>query len=98
MRAITQVTPLTNQTGSRERERKVRAANILGQLAGLLWRVEDLVEEDREVEGQAEADGVCGVHMGPADVKGLLVGLLRALYGFWKRERNRRSVQRSTYV
>ena len=90
--------PSANQTGKQEKERKVRVADVLGQIAGLLWRVEDLVEEDREVEGQAEADGVCGVHLLPADVKGVLVGLLRALYGFWKRERNGRSVQRGTYV
>lgn len=31
-----------------------------GQPAGAIGRVEDLVVEDREVEGQPEANGVCG--------------------------------------
>jgi len=60
------------------------AADGLGQFAGFLWRVEDLVEEDREVEGQAQADGMCGDHLLLADLKRLVVRFLRALYGFWE--------------
>jgi len=40
-------------------------------------RVEDLVVEDREVEGQAEADGVRRRELGDSDVRGGLVGLER---------------------
>jgi len=32
---------------------------LLGQLASLVWRVEDLVVEDGEVQCEAETDGVC---------------------------------------
>ncbi len=52
----------------------------LGQSAGLLGRVEDFVVEDGEVEGQAQPDGVCWLHVLLADVEGLLVGLLRVLH------------------
>ena len=34
---------------------------LLGQLAGLVWAVEDLVVKDGEVEGEAEPDGVGGL-------------------------------------
>lgn len=55
-------------------------AHLLGQRAGLLGRVEDFVVEDGEVEGQAQPDGVCWLHVLLADVEGLLVGLLRVLH------------------
>uniref|UniRef100_S4RL07 Uncharacterized protein n=1 Tax=Petromyzon marinus TaxID=7757 RepID=S4RL07_PETMA len=48
----------------------------LGQLAGLLRRVLDLIVKDGEVEGQTQADGMCGLHMLLADLVGLLIGLL----------------------
>ena len=48
--------------------------SLLGQLAGLVGAVEDLVVEDREVEGEAEPDGVGGLHLGLADLKGVLRG------------------------
>lgn len=48
-----------------------------GQLAGLVRRVENLIEEDGEVEGQTQTDGVCGLHLILADVKRCLVSLLR---------------------
>lgn len=54
--------------------------HLLGQGAGLVRRVEDLVVEDREVEGQAQPDGVRGLHVLLADVEGILVGLLGALH------------------
>ena len=56
-------------------------ADLFGQWAGLLRRVEDLVVEHGEVEGQAQADGVCGIHLLLADVKRLLVSLLRVVDG-----------------
>ncbi len=52
---------------------------LLGQLARLLWRVEDLVVEDGEVERQSQADGVRGLHLRLGDLKGLLVRLLGVL-------------------
>lgn len=60
--------------------RAATCTHLLGQRAGLLWRVQDLVVEDGEVEGQAEPDGVRGLHVLLADVEGLLVGLLRVLH------------------
>lgn len=54
--------------------------HLLGQRARLLWRVEDFIIEDGEVEGQAQPDGVCWLHVLLADVKGILVGLLRVLH------------------
>ena len=38
--------------------------------------VEDFVVKDGKIEGQAEADGVGGLHLGLGYVKGLLVGVL----------------------
>ena len=52
---------------------------LLGQLASLLGRVQDLVVEHREVEGQTQPDGVGGLHLLLGDLEGLLVGLLRLL-------------------
>lgn len=51
--------------------------NRLGKVAGLLGRVQDLVVEDREVESQTKPDGVCGLHVFLADLKRILVGVLR---------------------
>jgi hypothetical protein len=45
-----------------------RAAHLLGQVAGALWRVEDLIIEHREVERQAQPDGVCGRQVNQGDV------------------------------
>jgi hypothetical protein len=38
--------------------------NLFGQRAGTVRRAEDLVVEDREVEGEGEPDGMCGRHRG----------------------------------
>lgn len=59
---------------------KLLCTHQLSQSAGLLRRVEDFVVEDGEVEGQAQPDGVCWLHVLLADVEGLLVGLLRVLH------------------
>ena len=56
-----------------------KIADLLGQLAGLVGGVEDLVVEDGEVEGEAQPDGVGGLHLTFADLKGVLVGLLRVV-------------------
>lgn len=54
--------------------------HLLGQGAGPVGRVEDLVVEDREVEGQAQPDGVCGLHVLLAEIEGLLVGMLGVIH------------------
>lgn len=54
-------------------------SHLLGELAGLLGRVEDLVKEDGEVKGEAESDGVSGLHVVLADVERPLIRLLRLL-------------------
>ena len=46
--------------------------SLLGQLASLVWRVEDLVVEDGEVEGEAETDGVSGSELGLGNVGSVL--------------------------
>lgn len=50
--------------------------HLLSQSAGLLWRVEDFVVEDGEVQGQAQTDGVCRLHVLLADFEGVLIGQL----------------------
>ncbi len=52
----------------------------LGQMAGLLGCVLDLVVEDGVIERQAQADGVRRLHVLFADLVGLAVGLLRRLH------------------
>ena len=47
----------------------------LGQVAGLVWRVEDLVVEDGEVQSQTKTDGVGRREIGLGEVGGTLVGL-----------------------
>lgn len=49
--------------------------SLLGQLAGLVGRVEDLVVEDGEVQCEAEADGVGGSKVLGSNVSGGLVRL-----------------------
>ena len=49
------------------------------QLTRLLGRVEDLIVEHWEVEGQPEPDGVGGLHFVLADLKSILVGFLRVV-------------------
>jgi hypothetical protein len=50
-------------------------------VASAVGRVEDLVVEHREVEGEAEGDGVGGGQVGEGDVLGRLVGDERVLGG-----------------
>jgi hypothetical protein len=46
-------------------------------LASLVRSIEDLIIEDRKVEGQAETDGVCWGKIGVGDLGGSLVCLER---------------------
>ena len=48
---------------------------LLGDVAGAVGAVEDLVVEDGEVEGKAEADGVGGGKVGGGNAGGSLVGI-----------------------
>ena len=45
---------------------------LLGEVAGTVGRVEDLVVEDGEVEGETETDGVSGSELGLGNVGGVL--------------------------
>jgi hypothetical protein len=47
-------------------------------MACLVWRSLDLIVEHREVEGKTKADGVGGLKLRLANVKGSLVGILGA--------------------
>lgn len=47
----------------------------LGQVAGLVGGVQDLVVEDREVQGETKTDGVGGGEVGLGDLGSGLVGL-----------------------
>jgi hypothetical protein len=47
----------------------------LGHLAGLVGRVQDLVVEDREVQGKTKTDGVGRGELGSSDLSGGLVSL-----------------------
>ena len=48
---------------------------LLGEVAGLVWGVQDLVVEDGEVEGQAKADGMGRGQLGLSNLCGSLVSL-----------------------
>ena len=50
---------------------------LLGKMASLVGRVEDLIVEDREVQGKSKADGVGGSQVGLCNLGGILVGLKR---------------------
>lgn len=50
---------------------------LLGKVASLVGSIEDLVVEDREVEGQAETDGVGGGELRLGNLGGSLVGVKR---------------------
>lgn len=69
-----------------------KCTHLLGQRAGLLGRVEDFVVEDGEVEGQAQPDGVCWLHVLLADVEGVLVSLLRVLHRIFTTQKTQRSL------
>ena len=51
--------------------------SLLGQLASLVGRVEDLVVEDGEVQGKTKTDGVGGSQVLGSDLGGGLVSLER---------------------
>jgi len=53
---------------------------LLGEVASAIRRVEDLVVEDGEVEGEAETDGVGRSELGLGNVGGVLKWLLDVLF------------------
>jgi hypothetical protein len=53
---------------------------LLGEVAGAVGRVQDLVVEDGEVEGKSEADGVRRGELGLGNVGGVLQVLLEACF------------------
>ena len=53
---------------------------FLSEFASLLNITHDLIVEHREVQGQAESDGVAGSQVGNAELLGLLVGLQGLLF------------------
>lgn len=55
--------------------------SLLGQLASLVRGVENLVVEDREVQGETQTNGVCGREALLCDLSGGLVGLERLVGG-----------------
>jgi len=55
--------------------------SLFGQLAGLVRRVQNLIIENREVQGQTQTDWVSGRKAGCSDVSGSLVGLKRLVSG-----------------
>lgn len=50
---------------------------LLGKVAGLIGGVEDLIVEDREVQGKTKTDWVSGGKIGLSNLSGVLVGLER---------------------
>lgn len=57
---------------------------LFGEVTSFLRRTKNLVVEDREVQGEAQVDGVCRWHFFLAQIKCLLVGLLRVCYSSCK--------------
>jgi len=55
---------------------------LLGETAGAVGGSSDLVVKDREVEGEAETDGVSGSELLLSDFRGGLVGVEGSLAGF----------------
>jgi hypothetical protein len=55
--------------------------SLLGQLAGLVWRVENLVVEHRKVQSETETDGVGGGEVLGSNLGGSFVGLKRHVGG-----------------
>ena len=51
--------------------------SLLGQVAGLVGSVQDLVVENGEVEGQTQADGVSGRQLSLGDLGGGLIRVER---------------------
>lgn len=56
----------------------------LSQLAGLIRWVDDLVVENREIQGKTKTDWVRGLHLFFADIKGILVGIFWVWNDGWE--------------
>ena len=50
---------------------------LLGQVASLIWRIENLIVKDREVEGETKADGMCWSQVSLGNFRRILVGFQR---------------------
>lgn len=74
------------------------SADRFCQFTGFFRRVQDLVVEDREVKRQAQAYGMCGMHLLLAFIKCLLVRFLRAFNGRWREEESQYSSQYTVYA
>ena len=57
--------------------------SLLGKVAGLVRRVENLVVEDREIQGETKTDGVSWCKLGGRDFGCCLVCLQRLVGGFF---------------
>lgn len=55
---------------------------LLGEVTCLIGRVEDLVVEDREVQGETKSDGMGGSKIGLSDLGGSLVRFERLVRRF----------------
>jgi hypothetical protein len=53
---------------------------LFRELTRFVWRVEDLIVKDREVERQTQPDRVRRLHLAFAYVERLLIGLLRLIH------------------
>ena len=51
--------------------------SLLGEVASLIWGVQDLIVEDREVEGKTKTDWVGWCEIGLGDFGSILVSLQR---------------------
>lgn len=49
--------------------------SLLGEVAGLVGRVQDFVVEDGEVQSETETDGMCGSQVRGSNLGSLLVSL-----------------------
>jgi hypothetical protein len=64
-----------------QRTRNSVVESLLGQLASLVGRVEDLVVEDGEVQGETKTDGMGRSKVGGGNIGGSLVSLKRLVGG-----------------
>ena len=60
--------------------RWVAFSNLLGQVTGPVWRVENLVVEDREVQCQSQSNRVSWLHLGSCYFERFLVRPLRVVH------------------
>ena len=71
----------------------IKSADLLSQLAGVFWIVLDLIAEDGVVKCQAQADGMCGLHVCLADLKCVLVCFLCRFNDFWRQRKESKTIK-----